>query len=128
MTNVTTRIAVKINHLPPFEFNWSDSTPQKARSSLVLDDVLPSPSDGSQLFERAVKYVMEFLLKHFPSLKDIKVVTPQQSSSHQQEKSTVIPMAVLQRDEKYTDETIKILHDYTSECDFKGDLQVNEIQ
>ena len=76
MTNVTTRIAVKISNLPPFEFRWDDSTPQKLRSSLVLDVVLPSLSDGSQLFERAMKYVIGFLLRHFPSLKDQKYSTP----------------------------------------------------
>ena len=122
MTNVTTRIAVQITNLPPFEFRWDDSTPQKPRSSLVLDDVLPSLSDGSQLFERAMKYVMEFLLRHFPSLKGLKHVAHQESKP--QEKSTIIPMAVLQRDEKYTEETIKILHDYMNECNLKGDPQV----
>jgi hypothetical protein len=80
----------------------------------VLDVVLPSLSDGSQLFERAMKYVIGFLLRHFPSLKDLKSLVHQESPSKPQEKSTIIPMAVLQRDEKYTEETIKILHD---ECD-----------
>ena len=122
MTNVTTRIAVQITNLPPFEFRWDDSAPQKPRSSLVLDDVLPSLSDGSQLFERAMKYVMEFLLRHFLSLKDLKSIVHQESKP--QEKSTIVPMAVLQRDEKYTEETIKILHDYMNECNLKGDPQV----
>ena len=90
----------------------------------MSDDVLPSLSDGSQLFERAMKYVMEFLLRHFPSLKNLKSIVHQESPSKPQEKSTIIPMAVLQ---KYTEETIKILNNI-NECDLKGDPQINVTQ
>lgn len=120
MTNVTTRIAVKVNHLPPFEFSWADTTPQKPWSGLIVDDVLPSSHDGKQLFERMVEYVMQFFVENFPALKDLKKVPLRHSNSCPPKKSTVTPMPVLLRDEKYTDETIQILHDYRRECDMVG--------
>ena len=122
MVNVTTRIAVRIKHLPPFDFDWGDTTPQKPRDRLTVDDVLPSKSDGDQLFQRAVKYVMEFLVHHFSSLKDLKLATDECAPCP--EKSTVVPMPLLQRDEKYIDETINILHDYIHDCNFIGHSQV----
>ena len=61
----------------------------------MLDDVLPSLTDGNQLYERAVKYyVMEFLLDNFSSLKDLKMVMHKVSSSFAREKSSVLPMAM----------------------------------
>ena len=82
--------------------------------------MLPTPTDGQQLFERATEYVMKFLVEHFPALEE---VLPQTSSSPK-EKSTVVPMSLLQRYEKYTDETIKILHDFMSDCNMTGQRQV----
>lgn len=124
MTNVTTRIAVKITNLPPFEFSWADTKPQKPWSSLIVDDVLPSSLDGKLLFERAVEYVMQFLNENFRALKKVPL---RHSNSSPPKKSTVIPMPVLLRDEKYIDETIQILHDYKRECDLTGDPEVNYI-
>ena len=74
MINVTTRIAVKVKNLPPFEFDWNDTRPQKPCSSLTVDDVLPCVADGDHLFKQAVQYVMHFLTQHFQSLKNLKVV------------------------------------------------------
>ena len=34
-------------------------------------------------------------------------------------------MRMLERDEKYTDETIKILQDYRKDCGLTGEAQVN---
>ena len=39
MSNLTTRLAINIRYLPDFDFNWSDCTPQKPRSSLTIDDL-----------------------------------------------------------------------------------------
>ena len=126
MINITTRIAVEISHLPPIEFSWEDSTPQKPLSTLVVDDILPSTLDGKQLFDRVIEYVMQFLPAHFPALEDLKhLLKP--ASSHSQTKSKMIPMTLLQRDEKYTDETIKILHDFKADCNLTGTPQVHVV-
>ena len=124
MVNVTTRIAVKIVHLPPFEFSWSDSKPQRPRSKLLATDILPTSTDGKQLLDRATEFVMSFLVENFPALEKLKQMVPQAQSASFQEKSTIIPMPIMQRDEKYTDETIKILHDFKSDCNLTGDPQV----
>ena len=123
MINVTTRIAVEVTHLPPFEFSWMDSKPQKPRSSLVVDDILPTHSNGKQLFERAVQYVMHFVPDHFPALEELKRLF-EPAASHSKKKTKVVPMTILQRDEKYTDETIKILHDFKTDCHLIGNPQV----
>ena len=122
MINVTTRIAVKIKNLPPFEFDWNDTKPQKPRNSLTVDDILPSVADGDHLFKRAVQYVMYFLTLHFSSLKNLKVATGKPVTHS--EKSIIVPMPLLNRDEKFTDESISILRDYMHECNFEGDFQV----
>ena len=89
---------------------------------MTVDDVLPSEADGDLLFQRAVKYVKHFLVHHFSSLKHLKLGFDKHVSPT--EKSTIVPMPLLNRDEKYTDETIHILHDYVQDCGFAGDFQV----
>ena len=49
MTNVTTSIAVKVTNLPPFEFSWADTKPQKPWSSLIVP--LSLTLDGKLLFD-----------------------------------------------------------------------------
>ena len=72
MLNTTTRLAVSIRNLPPWEFSWDDTTPQKSRHELTVEDILPGPDDGAQFFDRAVAYTMEILVETFPSLKDLE--------------------------------------------------------
>ena len=113
--NVTTRIAVKITNLPPFDFDfdWADTAPQRPASSLVIEDFLPSSSDGKHLHERAVEYVAKFLVRQFSALKGLQKLCVQQTPAGDPQKTTIIPMAVMHRDEKYTEETIRILQDLT---------------
>lgn len=42
MLNVTTRLAVSIRNIPPWDFDWIDTTPQKHWRDLTVDDLLPS--------------------------------------------------------------------------------------
>lgn len=87
---------------------------------MTVDDVLPSEADGDLLFQRAVKYVKHFLVHHFSSLKHLQLGFDKHISPT--EKSTIVPMPLINRDEKYTDETIRILHDYVQDCGFAGDF------
>ena len=68
MLNVTSRLALRIRHLPPFEFDWSDTTPQRSCDTLTIKDFLPSEEDVKQ---RATQYIMGFLVKSFTSLSDL---------------------------------------------------------
>ena len=72
MMNATARLAIRIQNLPDFAFDWADNRPQQSRLSLKIDDFLPSESDGIILQERATAYVMEFLVTYFHSLKELK--------------------------------------------------------
>ena len=96
MMNVTTRIAIAVTNLPPFEFNWGDLAPQKPRSCLTVDDLMPSSADGKELFDRACKYVSMFLVEQFDSLKDLQKFLPHNTATGRTNKSVVVPMKMLE--------------------------------
>ena len=118
MVNITTRLAINIKKLPPFDFNWDDTSPQKPQESMTVDDVLPSEANGDLLFRQAVNYVKHFLVHHFSSLKHLKLGCDKHTSPT--EKSIIVPMPLINREEKFTDETICILHDYVQDYGFCG--------
>jgi hypothetical protein len=130
MLNTTTRSAVSIWNLPPWEFSWTDTSPQKARRELSVDDIIPGPQDGQQFFDRAVVYTMRLLVEVFPCLAGLAEFLPAMDASSPILKSTVIPQEVLFRDEKYIDEkyideNIHILRQYIHDCKFTGRPQVH---
>ncbi len=124
MTNLTSRLAIKIRYLPDFDFDWSDTTPQRTRSSLTIDHFLPSESDSSILRERAVHYIMTFLVENFPDLKHLLKFIPTPEPLHPVLPSEVVPMKILFKDEKYKSETIEILSQLLTDARLSGDQQV----
>jgi hypothetical protein len=124
MMNVTTRLAVRIRYLPEFPFVWSDTSPQKSHQSLTVEDYLPNASESQQLEERATRYMMGFLVEAFACLKNLQPFVPPMESLHQPEKSQVIPMKLLFRDEKYKSETIQILAQLIRDANLSGDPEV----
>ena len=100
-----------------------DTTPQKQRHDLTVDDLLPSAEDGQAFFDRAVLYTMQLITENFPSLASLKKFLAPPNITLPQ-KSVVIPQKVLFRDEKYIDENIKILWQYIKDCKFTGNPQV----
>lgn len=125
MMNVTSRLAFKVENFPDFPFSWSDTTPQCSRQSLIIEDYLPSESESSELENRAVYFIMEFLIKMFPSLQDLKSFVPERKTLHQCQKSQVVPMKLLFRDEKYKSETIEILSQLAKDANLNADSQVS---
>lgn len=123
MLNTTTRLAVEMVNPPPWEFSWSDSTPQKDRKELTADDILPNSSDGQELFSRAVKYTMRLLVEAFSSFASLASCIPTENVQAPQ-KAEIVPMKLLFKDEKHTDETIQILLQYIQDCALKGTPQV----
>ena len=107
MMNVTSRLAIRIKNLPDFDFSWSDKTPQRPRESITFKDVSLSESDARAIRQRAVRF-----LKAFPSLHDLEEFVPEHEHIHPIQKSEVVPMKLLLKDEKYESETIDILTDY----------------
>ena len=67
MLNVTSRLAMKIKHVPE-EMSWTDTACQRIRSSLSVSDVLPGTEEGKIFYDRAVLMVMELLVSEFKSL------------------------------------------------------------
>ena len=121
MKNTTTRIAVEIKNLPEFEFDWDDHTPQRPVQSLTEEDILPSENDGVIIYNRMVVYVKKFLIAKLDSLKHLR------SRNHglHVQKSVVIPMTLLFRDEKYTDENAMILRQLVHDAKLTGAQQVH---
>ena len=94
------------------------------RNNLTLDDILPNVEDGRILIQRAVQYTTQILVEEFPTFINLRhfVAIPDRSSSVY--KSRIVPMKLLFRDEKYTNENIQILQQYSRECNLTGSPQV----
>ena len=106
---MTERLAVEIRHLPDWEVDWNDTTPQRDPSTLTITDMLPSEGDGQELKMRAVQYVMHFLVSEFGCLDHLKPLVLDEDSPHVVEKSNVVPMKILFKDDKYKAQTTDIL-------------------
>ena len=124
MMNVTSRLAIKIRYLPDFDFSWSDKAPQRPRESVTIEDVSPSESDAQVLKQHAIHFIMEFLVTTFSSLQDLEKLIPTVEPVHPVQKTDVVPMKLLLKDEKYTSETIDILSQLYNDANLSGDHQV----
>ena len=127
MLNLTSRLAIKIKYLPDYEFDWSDTAPQRPRTSLTVEDFLPNEIDATVLKQRAVHYMMGFLVETFTSLKDLADFVPKTVTVHPAMKSEIILMKILFKDEKYKSETIEILTRLLSDANLSGNHQVINI-
>ena len=92
MLNTTTRLAIGINNLPPWEFDWSDNRPQKSRHTLTLSEVLTNAEDGQQLYDQAVVYT-KLLVEPFPSLEKLEPLISTGNSTSVK-KSVIVPMKI----------------------------------
>jgi hypothetical protein len=116
---MTARLAVKIRHLPDWEIDWTDATPQRDSATLTISDLLPIENDGLELHKRAVQHVMQFLVKEFSSLNYLESLVPSDDSPQSVNKSSVIPMKIT--DDIYT---IDILERLVTDADLSGKLEV----
>lgn len=124
MENTTSRLAIEIEKLPPFPFDWNDKTPQKDRHTLKEDDILASEEEGIILHKRMVVFISAFLVDHFTNLKDLKQFLPA-TKCERKRKSTVLPMKILFEDESRTDDNIHILHQLIHDANLSGEPQVS---
>ena len=90
MTNITSRLAISLQHLPDWQFNWSDMQPQRRRESLTFSDFLPTEDDAEELKFRAIHYIMHFLVHKFKELQGLKEFLPQQTTLHPIKKTEVV--------------------------------------
>ena len=67
---------------------------------------------------------MELLVTEFSSLTDLKHHVPSQQPFHPVQKTQVVPMSVLFKDELYKSETVEILTQYIADAQLSGDHQV----
>ena len=125
MLNVTSRLAVKVKYLPDGIVDWSDTSPQRSRSTLTINDLVPNEADGEEMYIRAVKYMMRFMATHFRAFSQFKVQVPPLTSPHPVTKSQVAQLKILDKDEKYTNINIDILECFKSDAQFSCNPQVH---
>lgn len=121
MLNMTSRLAVRLENTPDWNVDWLDNKPQLPRSKLNHTHFLPSEDDARCVEQYAVQYMMEFLVENFKSLQHLSHLVPARCSPHPIQKSSVIPMKILFRDEKYTAETIEIISQLLHDANLLGD-------
>ena len=125
MLNITSRLAVSLRHFPEWNIDWADTKPQKNQESLSVEDFLPDEADARELKERAVLFMMRFLVKEISALSDLKDLVPSESPLHPVQKTEAIPMCVLFKDEKCTSETVEILAQHMIDASLTGQPQVH---
>lgn len=120
MMNITSRLAVRVQHIPA-DVDWSDTTPQRAVESLTIDDFLVSAEEAAQFTERAVEYTARFLTGEFKAIKHLEKFLTQIFTPV---KTEYVPMKVLFKDEKFISETIEILCQLVKDASLNGSNQV----
>ena len=127
LLNLISHIAVQIQNLPDWDVDWTDTRPQKPRSSLTCSDFLPDDSDSAELHKRAIQHIMEVLVSEFISLSDLQTFLPPRESPHATSNSVVVPMQILFKDEKHMSETIEVLSNLLKDAALDGQPQVIEV-
>ena len=82
---------------------------------------------GYCLHERATQYTMRIMVEEFPTFKNLSKFVASLDQSSAVHNSTIVPMKLLFKDEKYTDDNIQILQEYITECNLAGNPQVCSI-
>ena len=86
---------------------------------------MPSEGNADVLKKRATRYMMKFLVQHFPDLANLHQYFPDEEMIHPVQCANVVPMTVLFKDENYTVETIDILAQLAEDGKLNGDPQVS---
>ena len=123
MLNMTACLAVEVKHLPPWDVDWSDASPQHDTNSLTISDILPTERDGVVLEGKAVEFIMLFLVAEFESLHHLQQLIPPKEGQDVP-KLNLIPMKLLCLDEKYKSETTEILTRIAVDAELTGKPQV----
>ena len=109
MLNLTSRLAINMRYIPG-GVDWTDQLPQGSRAQLTAADTLPGIEDAKVLQQRALDFIQRFLVSEFEDLHELQCFIPV-SSPNPVEKTEVVPMKILFRDEKYVTENVAILGD-----------------
>ena len=125
MMNLTSRLAVRIQHIPE-DIDWNDSTPQCSVDSLTINHFMVSETVGEAFRVRAIEYTAQYMVMEFTALEHLKRHLPEQQQTHPVIKTEYVPMKVLFKDEKYISETVDILSTLMKDAELKGNNQVSK--
>ena len=100
--------------------DWCDNKLQLPRNKLSHTHFLPSEEDAKL---GAVCYTVHdgILGGKFKSLQHLSHLVPARNSPHPVQKSSIVPMKILFRDEKYTAETVEIVSHLLDDAKLSGD-------
>ena len=126
MMNFTSRLAVRIQHVPQ-DVDWNNSTPQCSIDNLTVDHFMVSESAGRDFRERAIQYTARYLVTEFSALSHMKTHLLEQHPINPISTAEYVSMKVLFKDEKYASETVDILSTLMKDANLKGDNQVSKI-
>ena len=122
MLNLTSRLAISMRYIPD-GVDWTDQSPQGSRAQLTATDILPGIDDAKVLQQRALDFIQRFLVSEFEELHELQCFIPV-SAPNPVEKTEVVPMRILFRDEKYVAENVAILGDLCRDANITGSSQV----
>ena len=125
MLNLMSRLAIEIRNIPD-GVDWLDETPQGSRSQLTAADILPGIDDASVLQKRVLVFLQQFLVSEFDDLHDLQPFAPPAHHMAPVQKTEVVPMRILFKDEKYVAENIAILGDLVKDACLTGTGQVSQ--
>ena len=121
--NFTSRLAVRINKLPPPDIEKKGDAPQGSRGNLHPELLLPNDEDEQLFRENAQHAVMKVLTAHFNCFHHLKSFVPDKRSNYQTGKSEIQPLALLDIDESLIDNNIHILLQFAKDMGLTGDTQ-----
>ena len=109
--NFTSRLAAKINRLPPADLVAKGNKSQCSRSSLLPESILPSDEDEDAFFRRCLGEIKTVMVKYFKAFEGLLHQVSDSRSLQSSQKSTIIPLSLMQIDESVIDNNIDILLD-----------------
>ncbi len=121
--NVTTRLAIGMQRIPD-GVDWSDCTPQGHRRDLTAADILPSRDGSAVLKDRALSFLMNFLVYEFRDLKELRPIVHPMQPPYPVTKTAVVPMKVTFTDEKCAADNVAILWQLVKDAKLMGNDEV----
>ena len=118
MLNLMSRLAIEIRNIPD-GVDWLDETPQGSRSQLTLLTFYLGLM-MHVLQKRVLVFLQQFLVSEFDDLHDLQPFAPPAHHMAPVQKTEVVPMRILFKDERYVAENIAILGDLVKDACLTG--------
>ena len=102
------------------------ASPQGSRSQLTVAGILSDADDSMVLTKQALVFLQHFITSQFDDVHDLQPFLPGTHTPESVEKTEVVPMRLVFRDEKYVTENVAILRDLARDANLTGHHHVRE--